>query len=217
MRLMFRHQRGVTLLESMIAIVLVALGVLGILGVQLRTLSDTQTAVRRAQAIRLIEDLSERMKANPAALTTAVLTNYTAGWGAISGTPPNCAATAGCAPADMALADLAQWKANVAATMPLGDAAVFAVAPATASNVRTQIGVMISWRENERADGTAAENQAYRTSIDAAPAANTGAATGTATVSCPDNRVCHLQYLQPTMRCVPYTAADAANPTLYCP
>ena len=72
MRLMFRRQRGVTLLESMIAIVLVALGVLGILGVQLRTLSDTQTAVRRAQAIRLIEDLSERMKANPAALTTAV-------------------------------------------------------------------------------------------------------------------------------------------------
>jgi len=216
MRLMFRRQRGVTLLESMIAIVLVALGVLGILGVQLRTLSDTQTAVRRAQAIRLIEDLSERMKANPAALTTAVLTNYTAGWGAISTTPPNCATATGCAPTDMALADIAQWKANVAATMPLGDAVVFAVAPNTASNVRTQLGVMISWRENEREGADAAETQAYKAPF-AQPTVSTGAASGTTTVSCPDNRICHLQYLQPTLRCMPYSAGDAANPALYCP
>ena len=37
------------------------------------------------------------------------------------------------------------------------------------------------------------------------------------TVSCPDNRICHLQYLQPTLRCMPYSAGDAANPALYCP
>src|SRR2546429_3388547 len=34
-------------------------------GTQMRTLTDTQTTVRRAQAIRLIEDLGERMKVNP--------------------------------------------------------------------------------------------------------------------------------------------------------
>ena len=64
-----KTQRGITLLESMIAIVVAALGILGILGVQMRTLTDTQTSMRRAQAIRLIEDLSERMKVNPNALS----------------------------------------------------------------------------------------------------------------------------------------------------
>ena len=63
-----RKQRGITLLESMIAIVVAALGIFGILGVQMRTLADTQTSMRRAQAIRLIEDMSERMKVNPNAL-----------------------------------------------------------------------------------------------------------------------------------------------------
>ena len=44
-------QRGVSLIESLVAIVVTALGILGILGVQMRTLADTQTGVRRAQAI----------------------------------------------------------------------------------------------------------------------------------------------------------------------
>ena len=40
-----------------------ALGILGVVGVQMRTLTDTSTTVRRAQAsIRLIEDLEERMR-----------------------------------------------------------------------------------------------------------------------------------------------------------
>ena len=59
------RQRGFSLIESLVAVVVMALGILGILGVQMRTLADTQTGVRRAQAIRLIEDLSERIKLNP--------------------------------------------------------------------------------------------------------------------------------------------------------
>ena len=33
----------------------------------MRTLADTSTSLRRAQAIRLIEDLGERMRTNPSA------------------------------------------------------------------------------------------------------------------------------------------------------
>ena len=61
-------QRGITLIESLVAIVIAALGILGILGMQMRTLTDTQTSVRRAQAIRLIDDLSERIKVCPNSL-----------------------------------------------------------------------------------------------------------------------------------------------------
>ena len=60
-----KRQRGIALIESLVAMVVVALGILGVIGVQMRTLTDTSTSVRRAQAIRLIEDLGERMKTSP--------------------------------------------------------------------------------------------------------------------------------------------------------
>ena len=63
-----RRQRGITLIESLVALVISVLGIIGILGMQMRTLVDSQTATRRAQAVRLIEDLSERMRVHPNAL-----------------------------------------------------------------------------------------------------------------------------------------------------
>lgn len=41
------RQRGITLIESLVAIVVAALGILGIVGVQMRTLTDTRTSVSR--------------------------------------------------------------------------------------------------------------------------------------------------------------------------
>lgn len=78
-------QKGITLLESLVAIVVMALGLLGIVGIQMRTLADTQTGVRRAQAVKLIEDLSERVRANPNAIGNA--TSYAVAWGSTLGTP----------------------------------------------------------------------------------------------------------------------------------
>jgi len=82
-----RRQRGISLIESLIALVVAALGILGVVGVQMRTLTDTSSTVRRAQAIRLIEDLGERMKANPNAL--AVIDNYLSDF-SHNPTPTNC-------------------------------------------------------------------------------------------------------------------------------
>lgn len=201
-----RAQRGITLLESLISIVIVALGILGILGVQLRTLSDTQTAVRRAQAIRLIEDFSERIKLNPNALGAAVLSNYATGWGAVTGDIPDC--TRACTADKLATYDMARWKRTVASTMPLGDASIFVVADETDANNRRQLGVMVSWRENERvrAGDSAADTAAYK-------AIFTTPSTGTAAVTCPTDRICHLQYIQPTARC----ASGGANLQGMCP
>ena len=194
---------GISLLESMIAIVLLALGVLAILGVQLRTLADTQTSVRRAQAIRLIEDLSERMRINPGALTEGVLIRYTTDWGDPQGTVPDC--SAGCKAVDLARSDMVQWKRLVQATLPAGDAAVFTVADPGQLNNIPQLGVMIAWRENERADADAA----FRAPL-------TMPATGTDGASCPAERICHLQYLQPPRRCS-LDGGPVEDPQLLCP
>lgn len=58
-------QRGVSLIEVLIALLLVALGVLGAAALQLNALRYTQDSAYRAQAALLVTDLLERMRANP--------------------------------------------------------------------------------------------------------------------------------------------------------
>ena len=178
-----RLQRGISLIESLVAIVVMALGILGILGVQMRTLADTQTGVRRAQAIRLIEDLSERIKSQPNGL--AAMDEYVRGWDpdTATATTPNCR-TSACTPANMATYDLNRWIDNVRAALPLGDAAVFLAADNSTTDPR-QLGVMISWRENERDSGGAAIFVPNDTG---------------ASITCPADRICHLQFISPGQR-----------------
>ena len=195
-------QRGITLVESLVAIVVMALGVLGILGAQMRTLADTQTGVRRAQAVRLIEDLSERIRVNPTG--PSQLANYVIG-SAEPAAPPgtselaalrtlqNSCTTSACTGAQLAARDRALWLATVQQTLPQGHAQVFLVAGENAVD-RRQLGVMVSWRENEKAETAGLQP-------------STALSGG---VSCPVNRSCHVQFIQPGARCLPYGASGSA-------
>ena len=97
-----KRQHGISLIESLIALIVTALGILGIVGVQMRTLTDTSSTVRRAQAIRLIEDLSERMKVNPNAV--AVQDSYLTTFSETSSSlnKPSNSCVNGCTLADQA-------------------------------------------------------------------------------------------------------------------
>lgn len=196
-----RRQRGISLLESLIALVVAALGILGIVGVQLRTLTDTQTSVRREQAIRLIEDLSERMKVNPNAM--ANMSSYVSDWGN-SAAPSKICSSVVCTGAELAVYDVSQWKAFVSTTLPLGDANLFTAAGEDVAANRRQLGVMIRWRENERKGA----DSNYLSAINAA------ADSGTA-VSCGDGYTCHLQYIPVSARCAPYKGTSPAR--YFCP
>lgn len=204
-----QRERGVTLIESLIAMVVAALGILGIVGVQMRTLTDTATTVRRAQAIRLIEDLSERMKVNPNALLdiadyasdyTKTATDY-AGADCLSAT---------CTPVEQAKYDLMQWKTTVQQTLPNGQASIFYAPGETADANRRLLGVMIAWRENER-DGTKTDD------IDASKFRNSDGtfSDGTNTANaCPTGFTCQLQYLPVSARCAPYNISGSS--IVYC-
>jgi type IV pilus assembly protein PilV len=197
-----QRQRGISLIESLVALVVAALGILGIVGVQMRTLADTQTSVRRAQAILLIEDLSERMKVNPNALNN--LASYTSGFDD-SPTPGSCAS--GCTPADQASYDLARWKETVKANLPLGQASIF-LAPGEGQG-RRQLGVMISWRENERDGSKTDDIDTTKILVDGEWKAGAGDTV------CPESRTCHLQYLPVSARCAPYDNGTG-TPLFYC-
>ncbi|KQB61155.1 MULTISPECIES: type IV pilus modification protein PilV [Acidovorax] len=194
------RQRGVSLIESLVAIVVTALGILGILGVQLRTLADTQTGVRRAQAIRLIEDLSEHTKVNPNA--PGNINSYLMNWGATPTAPVDCKTTP-CNSQQLALYDVSRWRQAVTNALPNSDVNVFIVPDETVANNNRQLGVMVSWRENEKDTGTGAVFKITNTE--------------TGSVSCPANSICHLQYIQLTARCAPYTMGGPTLPQTFCP
>jgi len=205
-----RRQHGISLIESLVAIVVMALGILGILGVQMRTLTDTSTTVRRAQAIRLIEDLSERLRVSPNALLS--IKDYESGYDEKGSamTASDCANTA-CTPAEQAKYDLKQWKTTVEQTLPGGLASIFLAPGETVDTNRRQLGVIIAWRENER-EGTKTD------AIDAGKfRATDGAFTaGTDTANaCPTDKTCHLQYLPVAARCAPYDNGSGTK-ALYC-
>ncbi len=194
-----RRQRGITLIESLIALMVAVLGVLGILGVQMRTLTDTQAGVRRAQAIRLTEDLAERLQNNPDALGN--LAAYTG----VPTSSNDCKSTA-CAPADLATYDIKQWRTFVAEALPGGQATVF-----IPKGGLRQLGVLIGWRENRFSQTGQAFSAADLTALNAPLVVAGINSVGDAPVNCPAGLICHLQYIQPTQRCTP------SGGTLYCP
>lgn len=206
------QQRGITLIESLVALIVVALGILGIIGAQMRTLVDTTTTVRRAQAIRLIEDLSERMKVNPNALLG--LSGYVSGYDkkAKDYASADCN-QATCAPAAQAAYDLKQWKTSVEQTLPLGQGSIFLAPGETVDANRRQLGVIIAWRENEQDISDTDDKKKFKDNIDASKFLNADGSFGAGTNetnACPDGFTCHLQYLPVSARCAPY------GNTMYC-
>lgn len=214
---MHKQQRGITLIESLVALVIAALGVLGVLGVQMRTLTDTQTTVRRAQAIRLIEDLSERMKVSPNALMT--IKSYQSGYSekASAVTAASCNSTT-CTPAEQAKYDLKQWKTAVEAALPAAQANVFLAAGESGDTNRRLLGVIIAWRENEIAVTNVDDKKIQRDNIDATQvrAADGTLSTGVeAANACPADKTCHLQYIPVAARCAPYDNGSGTK-AFYC-
>lgn len=206
-----RTQCGISLIESLVAIVVMALGVFGILGVQIRTLTDTQTGVRRAQAIRMIEDLSERIQINPNGIGNLV--NYVSGWKSAS--EFKCP-TDGCSGKDQSLQDIYLWKQAVTNNLPLGDANVFLSEVDSATGNRRQLGVMIGWRENEqqRTGDTASDTQAYKSLFSMVSTSGTSANN----ITCPTGLICHLQYIQPNQRCTSFVLGiNGTDVPLFCP
>ena len=66
----FFHQCGSTLIEVLVAIVIIAFGLMGVVGLQARMQVGEVEAYQRAQAILLLDDMVNRINANrPAAAT----------------------------------------------------------------------------------------------------------------------------------------------------
>jgi type IV pilus assembly protein PilV len=131
------HQKGFTLLEVLVAIVVLSIGLLGLAGLMASSVRNNHSAYQRTQAAWLAYDMVDRMRANRANAVT--VTNYNVAIGAAS------------ASSGLALADVNDWKIALASTLPAGDGSV------TVNGGTGLATVVVQWNDARSAGGNAAQ------------------------------------------------------------
>jgi len=111
-------QSGFTLLEVLVAVLVLAIGLLGLAGLLASSIRNNQSAYQRTQATWLAYDIVDRMRVNRAA-ALASSNNYNTALGS----PATCVANPTLSGA-MAAQDLTGWKNQLACALPAGDGSV---------------------------------------------------------------------------------------------
>lgn len=143
------QQRGVSIVEALVALVVLSVGMLGIAGLYLESVRSNRTAHARTSAVQLVNDLADRIRANRGA---------EAGYEVMpQGTVPavwttDCGAAVSCSPAQMAVYDLRSWYNQVQATLPTGSDGVVpqvSVDHINGANVSTsdRYLITVAWKE----------------------------------------------------------------------
>lgn len=126
------RQRGSTLIEVLVALLVLSIGLVGLAALQSNGLKFNHSSYLRTQSTILMYDIIDSMRANrSAALDTSC---YVVG---LSGSVPSCDA--------VATADINNWKTNLAAQLPSGDGAV-ALKGGTTGRVYT---ITVQWEDRE--------------------------------------------------------------------
>jgi type IV pilus assembly protein PilV len=139
---------GFTLIEALIATLVLAVGLLGLAGLQATSIKNNLSAYNRSQATQLAYDMADRMRANKNESLNSTTGNINAAstYLTMASTAAkeqaSCATTTGCTGAQMAQNDLAQWDVALTGTLPSGKGTITAVA---ATRVFT---ITINWDDN---------------------------------------------------------------------
>lgn len=102
--MMKRMQNGFSMIESLVALIVLSLGLLGAAGMQMKVQQFNRSSYYYTQATVLAHDMVERMRANAAALQDGdyhlpTSKKYT-----------QCYTSAGCTPLQMAQNDIYEWS-----------------------------------------------------------------------------------------------------------
>jgi len=110
-----RAQHGVSIVEALVALLVLSIGMLGIAVMYLESVKANRTALSRTQAIQLVNDMADRIRANRGAGDKYTLTASSKLTGAIDYCTKN-----NCTSDQLANYDLLQWVDAVDKTLPHG-------------------------------------------------------------------------------------------------
>lgn len=127
-----KQQKGFSLIEVLVTMVIISFGLLGIAGVIVNALKNNNSSYARTQASVLANDIIDRMRANRKTAETSPFAY-------------NLALGAAPAGSGVVLNDLSQWRAALAAAMPSGTGSVSMADP-------TKVTIVIQWNDS-RASG----------------------------------------------------------------
>ena len=142
--------RGMTMIETLVALVIMSVGLLGIAALHVESVKSARMATLRTKAVTLAVDMAEKMRANRAGMLAG---DYVVGPGD-AGANHDCAdddtggATVACTPAQMAEHDVWLWKqrlGNAQSGLP-GDAEATITSDAAANPTFT---IAIAWVDNQ--------------------------------------------------------------------
>ena len=149
-----KAQRGLSMVESLVALVVLSIGLLGIASLYVTSLRTGRTALIRTQAVSLVSDLGDRIRANSRANTTAPAAYDLATYGGAPVTH-GCVSASNCSADQLAEDDLSHWLDNVNASLPGPVAQV--VVTRGGPGLPDQYDIQLTWQE-------ASENFNYRAS-----------------------------------------------------
>jgi type IV pilus assembly protein PilV len=125
-----RASRGFTLIEAMVALVVLSIGLLGIAALYVETLRANRTSLHRTVAVSLAADIGDRMRSNRTPADA-----YACGDPCVAANGKNAIADA----------DLAAWMDAIAAQLPGGTAGIAYTAPG--ASTPAAYDVTLEWTE----------------------------------------------------------------------
>ena len=133
------RQSGFTLLEVLVAILVLSIGLLGLAGLMASSIRNNHSAYQRTQATWLAYDMIDRMRVNRANAISST-NNYNIAIGA---------ATSGSA--NLAGVDVTNWKTTLANALPAGDGSV------AVNSTSRAVTVIIQWNDSRGTGGVNAQ------------------------------------------------------------
>lgn len=125
-------QQGFTLLEVLIAVLVLAFGLMGLAGIQATGIKNNNSAYYRSVAAQYAAEMADRMRANA-----------TVDYSTKSASPhAACKTTSGCTPSEMAEHDFNEWINALQSALPSGTGTVTAKVGAGTDPVFV---VTVSW------------------------------------------------------------------------
>lgn len=144
----FSQQRGFSLIEALVAFLVLSIGLLGIASLQVISLKAGHTAALRTVAVIKTEEMMERIRNNP-----TVIMDYIANVGD-PGENFACNDSTGsinmCTQVQMARDDIYNWKLDLKTSLPNNSgttASIGVVAPTPGTIPTAAVTVTVNWQE----------------------------------------------------------------------